>query len=338
MLKSDLKKLGRPLTMDDVVNVIENAPVEYMSNPGVDDYAFSFLSSDKQHQIDIFASAVETSYEAFDGFSDIYVDGRPILYTDSMSVGAYHNEVYTNSICHSEAEAVDYLKNFFGNSEFDIVDKCAEKQPLTEEESKNAFRWSDPVYRRKREREDQILADEKMNNTELVRVVFKDKGVVPSGDYREVVFAKACDEFSIGKDPLVPNPFMINKKMWTRKEDGKSSLETTHSVLLRSSLYNRLMNFANCNGLKENSKWTGVVNGELRADDNGGQMINLSRAGILERPDSVFNEDRHNKFVKYSLSTVMKDKQPVSDRRLPDVSGIENNELDCKDFNDEFDK
>lgn len=334
----DLKNTGRPLSLDDIIDVIDSAPVDYMSDPRNSDRSFSFVANGGRfagNQIDISVKPVESDYEAFDGVADIYENGVPVLYTDAMSVGAYHNEVYTRSSCHSMEEAIGYLKEKYSGVEFEMTDVPLEIQHFSGKEASDMFQWSDPVYRRKKQIEAQGVADvKKPHSADLERFVFKDEGVVSSGDFRKVVVAKACDKLRIGKDDPVVNPYVVNKKVWTHDNvDGGSKpvLRTEHAVLLRPALYDRLMQYANCNGLKDSIRWTGVINGRLTGDEKGLQMIDLSRNGTLERPDEAFDESRHDKYVKVSLAR-MNDREVVS----PKVNRRVVNLLDDTGASDDF--
>ena len=77
----------------------------------------------------------EPSYEFFSATHKISLNGETLFGTDSRNVGAYHNEEYTFGKLNSDDEAIEYIKNIFGENEINIsYDNPTENQEQDDEE------------------------------------------------------------------------------------------------------------------------------------------------------------------------------------------------------------
>lgn len=80
----------------------------------------------------------EPGYESFSATHKIVLDGEVLFGTDSRNVGAYHNEEYTFGKLKSDDEAIEYVKNIFGEKEISIsYDDPTENQEQNEEDEED---------------------------------------------------------------------------------------------------------------------------------------------------------------------------------------------------------
>lgn len=62
----------------------------------------------------------EPGYESFSATHKIILNGETLFGKDSRNVEAYHNEEYTFGKLKSDEEAINYIKNVFGEKEISI--------------------------------------------------------------------------------------------------------------------------------------------------------------------------------------------------------------------------
>ena len=262
------------------------------------------FESEDGHTIMLEGSVYEPGWESFSGTCHIYEDGVPVFWQDAQNVDNYHNEVYTRSIMTSKDDAVRYLSEKYAGVTFNETDKVPDVTFNGVD-----LKWSNPAYAKEVERRSQPPE----------RIVFEDQGVVRSeaedSAFHKVVFARACDMKTFGKDASVPNPYIVNRT-------GRNG--TFHAVYLNDAIYDRLMRYANKDGLSD-SKWTGVINADVRYDVSGkhnSASVDLRadavKKGRVERPAFPFDEVAHDSFVKQSV------KELRASRRLPDAPAADN--------------
>lgn len=82
----------------------------------------------------------EPGYESFSTAHKIVLNGETLFGIDSQNVEAYHNEEYTFGKLKSDDEAINYIKNIFGEKEISIsYDDPTENQEQDDEEDEEEF-------------------------------------------------------------------------------------------------------------------------------------------------------------------------------------------------------
>lgn len=144
---------------------------------------------------------------------------------------------------------------------------------------------------------------EKQNTSHLSRIVFDDKGVEKG--YHRVDFAYACDKKTFGVDTPMANPYL----MTSRRKDASGKYESVHSYFLSNTLYDRLMEHANKDGMSKESRWSGVIDAKVGyvTARNGKQKVSVDLTdgalarGEIQKPKDAFDEKAHDNFVVSSL-------------------------------------
>lgn len=257
-----------------------------------------YLKSDKG-QIDIRGLVIEPGWEYFVPSVAIYEDGHLLYTRDAQNVDSYHNESYTSGRFESEEAAVDYLKEKYQNVVFEKTDT---PHPYVQEH--HDIRWENKAYAR----EQQMTPAEKEDS--LTRIVFKDRGM--DKNYHRVDFAYACDKKTFGEDTSIPNPYLMSSK----RKDAQGKLENVHSYFLSDAIYNRLMSFANTDGMSS-GRWSGVVAAQVGypTSRNGKSKISVNltddaeKKGLIMTPREPFDESKHDAFIKASLAERSKNRK-----------------------------
>lgn len=165
--------------------------------------------------------------------------------------------------------------------------------------------------------------ERKLITSEPIRVVWKEVDSPDNAqkDTHNVVFAYAHDrdgfvregakEIGLNPDDAVkadrPNPYMVN-----RKQNG----EIRHDVQLNQEMFDRLQAYSG----KGDGQWQGCIETVQNPAslEKGRHIPDLTKSaeelGVLRKPDSDFQEEYHDAFVKDSL-VALREK-----RRLPQVS------------------
>lgn len=82
----------------------------------------------------------EPNYESFSATHKIALNDEILFGKNSQNVGAYHNEEYTFGKLDSDDEAIEYIKNVFGENEITIsYDEPIENQEQDDEEDEEEF-------------------------------------------------------------------------------------------------------------------------------------------------------------------------------------------------------
>lgn len=82
----------------------------------------------------------EPGYESFSTTHKMSLNGETLFGTDSKNIGAYHNEEYTFGKLNSDNEAIEHIKNIFGENEITIsYDNPTENQEQDDEEDEEEF-------------------------------------------------------------------------------------------------------------------------------------------------------------------------------------------------------
>lgn len=276
---------------------------------------FYFKSGDTQ--VDIRGNVIEAGYEYFTPASSIYENGHLLYLRDATCVDNYHNETYTKGLYTTEEAAMAYLKEKYPDAKWQEVSSPA---PYVQENWKT--QWENAAYARQRELDDSGRKEEM-----LTRVVFKDmgQGTNKKGQrYHQIDFAYACDQKQVGKDSPMANPYLMS----SRRKDASGNFSVTHSYYLSDDIYNRLMSYANRDGLDE-SKWTGVIaaNVTYPTERNGRSRVSVDltddakKKGNIVTPSEPFNEKKHDGFVKASMAEVHARRQKQMESKLPNIDG-----------------
>ena len=89
---------------------------------------------EKNHVACIEGFIYEPSYESFSASHSITLDGILLFKKDAKNVAAYRNEVYTIGECKSSEEAIEKLKEVFGDNEVKLVRSDIELENEQEDE------------------------------------------------------------------------------------------------------------------------------------------------------------------------------------------------------------
>lgn len=273
-------------TIHEIVDAMQEVDVNAMMG-GVTEASFQCGND----QIDIQGDVIEPAWEMFAGSTTVWENGHLLYQRDAANVDNYHNETYTLGQYPKYSDMVSYLQDKYQGKSFDMV---KEKVPVVQESFER--HWENPTYRKSLE------TPEKQND--LTRIVFADKGM--ERGYHKVDFAYACDQKTFGQDVSMANPYLMSSKR--KGSDGK--LTTVHSYYLSESIYQRLQAYANKDGISEQSRWSGVVEGQVGypASRNGKTQPSLNltndaeKKGLLCKPSVPFDEQKHNRFIKASLA------------------------------------
>ena len=163
------------------------------------------------------------------------------------------------------------------------------------------------------------------------RIVFKDYGTVQgkAGKIQHKVdFAYACDRKSVGRDEIIPNPYL--KSYRVKGSDGK--VKISHSDFLAEPVYQRLKRYAVTDGISASSVWDGMVDAKVNCfrSKQGKQIVYVDlteqaeKEGAIMAPTQPFDEQAHNQFVKASLAEYTGGQSEKKQVRTEDVRMREN--------------
>lgn len=152
-----------------------------------------------------------------------------------------------------------------------------------------------------------------------------DDGSIQKKKYHNVDFELACDRFNLDdarSSNCIYNPHLVNIVEPGVDADSLNPY-ISHSVLLDDEHYNRLLSVTNTSGNLHS--YCGVVNGYsiedirklFKNDDILDTGICLTEGilamGGLSRPDEMFNENKHKRYIQASESHRLKlDKQKTA--------------------------
>ena len=317
---------GTTMNKDDFQAIMDELPTNVFRGGKTDR---SLVSADG-HQIDFSGYPVESGYEYFEGGISVREDGHLLYRTDAQCVGPYDFKTFSEGKLKSEDEVTNYLSQKYAGQEFTDAKRAI--QPVQEPVER---RWDDQKYQRAHEREEKFFFYARFDPNDKARLVWRDEGKtqVNGASKHKVSFAYACDEMIPKKDDAVANPYLKSYK------DRKTG-EVDHSVLLTDDLYARLEGASK----PAAGQWHGVT--EALVDSRtlpNGQKVKFpdlsalaEEAGFLTKPDTEFNLQKHDSFVKQSMRELYKSKQvervqsvenpsksAPGKRRLPDLpSGV----------------
>ena len=245
---------------------------------------FVFENATGDHQIAIKGEIIEPTWEWFETRGNVYADGEPIYVSDSRNISSYHNVEVTYGACKDDESKIEsYLQEKFGDMDFEQVD--------------HAPWFNEDAYHKALE----DLAATPPDGT--VRLAYIDEGITKGHDdntYHKITFMQACDRMTFGKDPSIPNPYLVS---------GYSNGKPTHALYINDTMYNTLRDYTNSDGCE--GKFAGVVNAEVKTGKNGKPQPDLSALGRINRPSVPFNQEAHDSFVKSCV------KERLSSRPLP---------------------
>ena len=313
------------MNKDDFKEIMQELPTNVFRGEKTDR---SLMSADG-HQLDFSGYPVESSYEFFEGGISVREDGHLLYRNDAQCMGAYDFRTYTEGKFKSEEDVAQYLEQKYAGQEFTNVKHCV--QPIMEPVERH---WDDKYTSRGADKEEKFFAYAQFDPKDKARLVWQDEGIthVNGEDRHKVSFAYACDEMVPKKDSSMPNPYL---KTYKDNTTGK----VDHSVLLTDDLYKRLEDSSKPGA----GKWHGVTEAlvDSRTLPNGQKtkFPDLSamakEAGFLTKPDTDFDLQKHDSFVKQSMKELYHTKSveriksvdgPSSSkesRRLPDLpSGV----------------
>lgn len=81
----------------------------------------------------------EPSYESFSATHRIVLNGETLFGINSQNVEAYHNEEYTFGKLKSDDEAIEYIKNIFGEKEISISNDDPTENQEQEQDEEEEF-------------------------------------------------------------------------------------------------------------------------------------------------------------------------------------------------------